>query len=77
MPTVLRSGPYRFLFHSREHDPPHIHVESSDGKAVFALSPVESSDSTGYTRREVREIHQIVLIHRRAFLRRWYEHFEQ
>src|SRR3972149_9013249 len=77
VPTVHRFGPYRFLFHSREHDPPHIPVESAGGKAVFALSPVELSNSTGYTRRETHEIHQIVLTHRHAFLRRWHEYFKQ
>ncbi|MGD1216152.1 MAG: DUF4160 domain-containing protein [Terriglobales bacterium] len=28
MPTVLRSGPYRFCFYSHEpNEPPHIHVD--------------------------------------------------
>src|SRR5690606_5154622 len=31
MPTVLRSGSYRFFFYSLENDePPHIHVECGD-----------------------------------------------
>ena len=38
VPTLLRIGPYRFLFHSREHDPPHIHVESSSGKDRYEIS---------------------------------------
>jgi hypothetical protein len=77
VPTLLRIGPHRFHFHSREHDPPHIHVESSSGKAVFALTPIKLTDSKGYTRRETRQIHEIVLVHRRAFLDRWHEHFAQ
>jgi len=77
VPTLLRIGPYRFLFHSREHDPPHIHVESSSGKAVVTLTPIRMTDSKGYTRRETRQIYETVLIHRRAFLDRWHEHFEQ
>jgi len=77
VPTVFRSGPYRFHFHSREHDPPHIHVESPSGRAAFTLTPLKLSDSRGYTRRETHEIHQIVLTHRHAFPRRWHEHFKQ
>ncbi|MGH8245034.1 MAG: DUF4160 domain-containing protein [Gammaproteobacteria bacterium] len=30
MPTVLRSGPHRFFFFSREgHEPPHVHIETA------------------------------------------------
>ena len=77
VPTVLRFGPYRFHFHSREHDPPHVHVESVGGRAVFVLVPIKLHESRGYTRRELRQIGAIVGIHRNTFLRRWHEHFEQ
>jgi hypothetical protein len=36
MPTVLRSGGFRFFFYSQEsREPPHIHVESGDATAKF------------------------------------------
>jgi len=36
MPTVLRIGPYRFHFYSREGgEPPHIHVTREDMEAKF------------------------------------------
>ena len=55
MPTVLRIGPYRFHFYSREPgEPPHIHVARDDFEAKFWLRPVRlavnhsgDSDSTG------------------------------
>ncbi|MGH7393728.1 MAG: DUF4160 domain-containing protein, partial [Candidatus Rokuibacteriota bacterium] len=38
MPTVLRSGPYRFFFYSGDGgEPPHIHVEREDNTAKFWL----------------------------------------
>jgi hypothetical protein len=77
VPTVLRSGPYRFFFWSREHDPPHIHVESSNGKAVFELLPVLLQRRKSYTPRELEQIERLVVDHRREFLRRWHEHFNQ
>jgi len=41
MPTVLRIGPYRFHFYSREGtEPPHIHVARDDFEAKFWLQPV-------------------------------------
>lgn len=31
MPTVLRSGPYRFFFYAGDRDePPHVHIERDD-----------------------------------------------
>ena len=41
MPTVLRSGPYRFYFYSHEpNEPPHVHVDRDDLSAKFWLQPV-------------------------------------
>ncbi|MGV8124631.1 MAG: DUF4160 domain-containing protein [Candidatus Xenobiia bacterium LiM19] len=41
MPTVFRSGSYRFFFFSNENDEPkHIHIESSDKYAKFWIEPV-------------------------------------
>jgi len=38
MPSVLRSGPYRFFFYSGDGDePPHVHVERDDNTAKFWL----------------------------------------
>jgi hypothetical protein len=36
MPTVLRSGPYRFYFYAGDQDePPHIHIERDECEAKF------------------------------------------
>lgn len=37
MPTILNIFGLRFYFYSREHAPIHVHVESSDGVAKFAI----------------------------------------
>ncbi len=75
MPTVLRVGPCRFHFHSREHDPPHVHVSSPEGEAAFELGPVGRRGSSGYTRQELTRIEEIVVTHEKEFLRRWHEYF--
>ena len=75
VPTLLRSGPYRFFFHSQEHDPPHVHVEFADGSAVFNLTTAGSKRAKGYTRHLAR-IEEIVTKHEAEFLRRWYEYFD-
>lgn len=35
MPEVFRFFGFSFFFYSREHEPPHIHVEGANGRAVF------------------------------------------
>ncbi len=36
MPTVLRTGPYRFYFHSHEpNEPPQMHIDREDLSAKF------------------------------------------
>ena len=76
VPTLLRIGPYRFFFHSQEHDPPHRHVESADGAAVFNLTPAGLVRARGYNRRHLARIEEIVTNHEAEFLRRWHEYFD-
>ncbi|MEX2381918.1 MAG: DUF4160 domain-containing protein [Opitutales bacterium] len=40
MPTILRIGPYRFLFYASDGDEPiHIHVWRDDCMANFGFAP--------------------------------------
>jgi hypothetical protein len=56
MPTVLRSGPYRFYFYSHEpNEPPHIHVDRDDLSAKFWLSPVQLAGNFGFRSRIARD----------------------
>lgn len=62
MPTVLRSGPYRFYFYSHEpNEPPHIHIDREDFSAKFWL--------------ELRTIQSTVMDHKEEFLEAWNEFF--
>jgi hypothetical protein len=64
MPTVLRVGPYRFHFYSREGiEPPHIHVARDDSEAKFWLTPVSLATSHGLRESELREIERLVEEH--------------
>jgi hypothetical protein len=76
MPTVLRSGPYRFFFYSGDRDePPHVHVERDDGEAKFWLDPVRLERSHGFARREINDIQSIVEENQQHLLDRWNEYF--
>jgi len=48
MPTVLRVGPYRFLFYAGDrNEAAHVHVERDDDVAKFWLDPVRLQRSGG------------------------------
>ena len=78
MPTVLRSGPYRFFFYSSgAQEPPHVHVERDENTAKFWLSQVRFQLSGGFTPVEVRRIQRLVEQHREALLRSWDAYFNE
>ncbi len=76
MPTVLKIGPHRFYFFSREgQEPPHIHVETAENAAKLWLSPVELVWAVGYNSKELRKVRELVEEHAPFFLEKWHEHF--
>jgi hypothetical protein len=57
MPTVLRSGPYRFYSYSHEpNEPPHIHVDRDERTAKFWLEETGLAQNLGFTAKELRKI---------------------
>ena len=77
MPTVLRVGPYRFFFYSRENaEPAHIHVDRDDDYAKFWLDPVALASNRGFRAHELTQLRTIVQQNRDLFLERWNEHFD-
>jgi hypothetical protein len=76
MPTVLRSGPYRFFFYAGDRgEPPHIHIERDDNQAKFWLDPIRLQMSAGFTSKEINRIHRIVKENQAQLLRNWDEYF--
>ncbi len=76
MPTVLRSGPYRFFFFSGDRaEPPHVHVERDDCEAKFWLDPVRLERSRGFARNEIAKIQGIVEANRQPLLGGWNGYF--
>jgi len=76
MPTVLRTGPYRFYFWSHElGEPLHIHVDRDDFSAKFWLQPVSLARNVGFRAHELRRIQQLVADHHNELLEAWHGHF--
>ncbi len=79
MPTVFRSGGFRFFFYSNEGDPRepiHIHIESSDGDAKIWLQPeIKIADSYGYNDKTLRILITLVRENTDLIEGTWNEHF--
>jgi hypothetical protein len=75
MPTVLRTGPYRFYFWSHElGEPPHIHVDRDMLSAKFWLQPVSLARSIGFRAHELRKIQDVITEHLAEFMEAWNGH---
>ena len=71
-PTVLREGPYRLFFFSREESKIHVHVAHPDGEAKFWLTPeVELATQTGLSTRQVAEAKSVVEHHLKEITDAW------
>jgi len=76
MPTIFRSGPYRFFFFSSEaNEPPHVHVQRDGREAKFWVQPVGLARNRGLPAFELRKMAILVRAHQRRILSAWYGHF--
>lgn len=77
MPTVLRTGPYRFFFFAGDGgEPPHVHVQRDDAECKFWLTPCRLATSSGFQAAELRAVGRLVQDHSADFLERWHEFFD-
>ena len=76
MPTVMRSGPYRFYFYAGDRDePPHVQVDRDECEAKFWLDPVRLQWSHGFSAREINRVEKLVLENLLSLLDNWNEFF--
>lgn len=72
MPTVWRSGPYRFFFYSNEGtEPPHVHVQVGRNLAKFWLDPVSLAAVRHFKAHEVSQLERLVVEHQKQLLEAW------
>jgi len=77
MPTILRTGPYRFYFYSNEgYEPPHIHADRDEMSAKFWLDPIGLAFNHGFGSRELNTLMGIVSEYRQRFLDGWHDFFD-
>jgi len=75
-PTVLRDGPFRLFFFSREEKRIHVHVAHPDGEAKFWLDPrVALATQTGLSSAQLRAAQDVVERHIEEVRHAWTRHF--
>ncbi len=76
MPTVLNIGSYRFYFYSHEpNEPPHIHVDKGKATAKFWLEKINLASNIGFSKKEINDLHKLVVTHQKQFLDKWHAYF--
>ena len=77
MPEIMRLFGMRFFFYSREHEPIHVHVRNSDGKAKFAILPegVVLVSNDGIKMKDIRAAEMILEENKELAIQKWIEHF--
>jgi len=76
MPTVLRIGPYSFVFFSSDGiEAPHIHVKRDRSVAKYWLNPVALARNRGFAEHELNQIEALVIQHVQTLLEAWHDYF--
>ena len=76
MPTVFRSGPFRFFFYAGDGgEPPHVHIERDDCEAKFWLDPIRLERSYGFPAKEINRLAELIEQHQSELLEKWNEFF--
>ena len=77
-PTVLRIGPYRFFFNSREETRGHVHVATPNGIAKFWLEPtIALASYHQLNQKELNRIDALVRENENDLKSAWNRHFGQ
>jgi hypothetical protein len=74
--TILRDGPFRLFFFSREEERIHVHVAHPDGEAKFWLTPsIHLAVNLGLSGSQLKQAQAAVEAHRKEIEDAWHRHF--
>lgn len=78
MPTILNLFGLRFYFYSREHQPIHVHVESSDGIAKYEIEQeVKLLENKGVKPKDLKLAEAILEDNRENLVNEWNKYFSE
>ncbi len=64
-----------FFYASDRDEPPHVQVERDDKTAKFWLDPVRLQYSSGFSRKEIGRIEEILLENEETLIEAWNDYF--
>ena len=77
MPTLLILFGLRFYFYAKDHEPIHIHVESSDGEAKFKIeNEIILVYNYGLKPKDLRFAQSVLEENKENFINEWRRIFE-
>lgn len=77
MPEIFRFFGFSFFFYSKEHEPPHIHVEGKDGMAKFEWNGEQFAVSERHNIKtsDFKKIRTAIDDNADLIIKRWKEYF--
>lgn len=77
MPEIFRFFGFSFFFYSREHEPPHVHVEGASGVAVFDWGGEKFvlREKHGIKSNDLKRIVGVIEENADIILKRWQSYF--
>lgn len=77
MPEIFRFFEFSFFFYSREHEPPHVHVEGASGVAVFYWDGEKFvlREKHGIKSNDLKRIASVIEENADIILKRWQSYF--
>ncbi|MBS3916530.1 MAG: DUF4160 domain-containing protein [Sulfuritalea sp.] len=76
MPTVFKTGAYRFFFYASDrNEPMHVHIERDNKIAKFWIEPVRLQNSGGFPRTEIIRLQHLVIERETELQEAWNAYF--
>ena len=77
MPEIFRIFGMRFFFYSREHEPIHVHVKNSDGKAKFDITKegIVLVKNEGIKTKDIKAAEMVLEENKELAIEKWNEYF--
>ena len=78
MPELFRMFGIRFYFYSREHEPIHVHIKNSDGRAKFIINQdgIVLDENKGIKVKDLKLAESIIEENKELIIAKWNKHFE-
>ena len=75
-PTIISTQNLRFVIHTNDHKPPHVHIIGVDAEAKISLKDIKVIKNTGFSSRDIKRILEFVKQHNDILTEAWSSYHE-